>query len=162
MENSMLNEIDGIVTRYEQGHMSRRQLIAGLAALAMMPSNVSATRSSTPVFQAKSLNHVSLAVSDVTRSADFYSHVLGAELVSKQGGGMNLGLGDSFLGLYNIPGEPRIHHFCVGLDSYDVEDCARRLREAGIEPYLRPDKPEVYFRDPDGVMVQLEDKEYRG
>ncbi len=158
----MLNEIDGIVKSYEQGRLSRRQLIAGLAALAIMPASASASSSGTPVFQAKSLNHVSLAVSDVTRSADFYRHVLGAELVSKQSGGMNLGLGDSFLGLYDIPGEPRIHHFCVGLDSYDVKDCARRLQEAGIEPYLRPDKPEVYFRDPDGVMVQLEDKGYRG
>ena len=158
----MLNEIDRIVKSYDQGRLSRRQLIAGLAALAIMPASASASSSETPVLQAKSLNHVSLAVSDVTRSADFYRHVLGAELVSIQSGGMNLGLGDSFLGLYDIPGEPRIHHFCVGLDSYDVKDCARRLQEAGIEPYLRPDKPEVYFRDPDGVMVQLEDKGYRG
>lgn len=158
----MLKEIDGIVKSYEQGRLSRRQLISALTALAILPSGAVSSSTKTPVFQARSLNHVSLAVSDIERSTDFYSRVLGVKLVSKQSGGVNLGLGNSFLGLYNIPGEPRIHHFCVGLDTFDVKDCAEKLQEAGIEPYLRPGKPEVYFQDPDGIMVQLEDKDYLG
>lgn len=156
----MYDKVEAFVKSYEQGALSRRQLIAGLAALAILPSV--AASSETPVFQAKTLNHVSLASSDVDRSAEFYQRVLGAQRVSTQNGGVNLGLGDSFLGLYNIPGKPRIHHFCVGLDTYDVDSCAEKLRNAGIEPYVRPDKPEVYFQDPDGIMVQLEDKGYRG
>jgi len=105
---------------------------------------------------------VTLAVSDVDRSRRFYESVLGVSVVSTQSNGLNLGLGDSFLGLYKIDDKPRIHHFCVGLDNFDIDEAADRLREMKISPYIREDKPEVYFQDPDGITVQLEDKGYRG
>ena len=108
------------------------------------------------------MNHVTLAVSDVQRSQAFYERVLGVGVVSTQKNGINLGLGNSFLGLYKIDDKPRIHHFCVGLDQYDVNEAAEKLRELGIDPYVREDKPEVYFQDPDGITVQLENKRYRG
>ena len=38
----------------------------------------------------------------------------------------------------------------------------RGLRATGIEPYVRQDRPEIYFTDPDGITVQLSDKDYRG
>ena len=71
----MLKEIDGMVKSYEQGRLSRRQLISALTALAILPSGAVSSSTKTPVFQAKSLNHVSLAVSDIERSTDFYSRV---------------------------------------------------------------------------------------
>ena len=41
-----------------------------------------------------------------------YEATLGCSVVSRQENGIDLGLGDSFLGLYDIPGEVgRIHHF---------------------------------------------------
>ncbi len=113
-------------------------------------------------FRAPSMNHVTLAVSDVQRSKEYYARVLGIDEVSTQKNGINLGMGDSFLGLYDMGENTGIHHFCVGLDSYSVDSAAQRLRELGIEPYVREDKPEVYFQDPDGITLQLEDKRYRG
>ena len=48
--------------------------------------------------QGRTLNHVSLAVSDVEASAAFYQAVFGLKVVSRPGnGGINLGLGDGFL-----------------------------------------------------------------
>lgn len=155
----MIQELDSLISNYEKGVISRRQLLAALAAAAIAPA---ATAASAEGFQARSLNHVTLAVSDVERSQAFYERVLGMEVVSTQANGVNMGLGDSFLGLYKIDDTPRLHHFCVGLDSYDVEQSAETLRGMGLDPYVREDKPEVYFPDPDGLMVQLENKRYRG
>jgi hypothetical protein len=87
---------------------------------------------------------------------------LGASVISTQPNGVNLGLGDSFLGLYRIDGNPRIHHFCVGLEHFNVDEAADQLRDMGISPYIREDKPEVYFQDPDGIILQFEDQGYRG
>ena len=153
----MTKELDALIARYDSGLISRRQLLVALAAAAVAPATATSGG-----FQARSLNHVTLAVSDVERSRAFYEEVLGIGVVSTQKNGVNMGLGASFLGLYKIGETPGIHHFCVGLDEYEVEDAAEKLRGLGLEPYVREDKPEVYFPDPDGITVQLENKRYRG
>ncbi|MDP6557961.1 MAG: VOC family protein [Pirellulaceae bacterium] len=160
----MSDEIESLVSRYDRGVINRRQLLSALAALAAIPVTAHSAESEakSPAFEAKSLNHVTLSVSNVQKSKEFYSSILGVSTVSKQKSGINLGLGDSFLGLYPIKEPPRINHFCVGLDEYQVQVAAERLRQFGISPFVRKDKPEVYFKDPDGITVQLESKDYRG
>ncbi len=163
-ENEMNDQIEMLVTKYETGLINRRQLLAGLAVMTAMPA-VSARadeKAAEPAFAAKSLNHVTLSVSNVEKSRQFYSSILGVSVISEQANGINLGLGNSFLGLYSIKEPPRINHFCVGLDEFQVQVAADRLRQFGISPSVRKDKPEVYFRDPDGISVQLESKDYRG
>ena len=73
-----------------------------------------------------------------------------------------MGLGDSFLGLYDIEPAGQIHHFCVGVEDFDIEVQARELSALGVEPRIRQDRPELYFADPDGITVQLSAPEYRG
>jgi len=153
----MESRLDQLITDYDQGRISRRGLMAMLAALVVTPTPVQAKG-----FTAQSLNHVTLAVEDIDRSRAFYETVLGSKVVSTQSNGINLGLGDSFLGLYKIPTPPGIHHFCVGIDNFDVQASADKLRKLGLDPYVREDKPEVHFQDPDGITVQREDKNYRG
>lgn len=162
----MNDQIEQLVSKYDGGTINRRQLLSGLAALAASAAsgNASAAEPETkkPAFQGQSLNHVTLSVSDVERSRQFYSSILGVSVISKQKNGINLGLGDSFLGLYKIKEPPRVNHFCVGLNEFQVRVAAGRLRQYGVSPRVRQDKPEVYFQDPDGITVQLESKEYRG
>ncbi len=158
----MSDELNSLVAKYDQGIINRRQLLSAVAALTALPAAAAASDDKQPAFRAKSLNHVTLSVSNVEKSRQFYSSILGVEVVSEQKNGINLGLGESFLGLYAIKEPPRINHFCVGLDKFQVQVAADRLRQFGILPYIRKDKPEVYFRDPDGISVQLENKDYRG
>lgn len=153
----MNRQLDSLIAGFESGTISRRQLLFALTAMILTP--VSAKSSG---FAGRSLNHVTLAVSDVDQSRKFYESVLGTSIISTQANGVNLGLGDGFLGLYKIDDNPRIHHFCVGLDNFDINEAADKLRNMGISPYIRKDKPEVYFQDPDGITVQFEDKDYRG
>lgn len=156
----MHEQLNSLIAGYEAGQISRRSLVGALVAMMSVP--VAAAKEVAPGFSAKSLNHVSLAVSDVERSRQFYAKVLGIETKSTQENGINMGLGDSFLGLYKIGDSTGINHFCIGLDNYSVEDSARRLKAFDIEPLVRKDKPEVYFEDPDGILVQLESRHYRG
>jgi catechol 2,3-dioxygenase-like lactoylglutathione lyase family enzyme len=163
-------EIETLVDAFEARRLTRRELVASLAALVAGTAAPASPAPSVQAAQGRSLNHVSLAVTDVEHSAQFYSGLLGLEVVSRPGnGGLNLGLGTSFLGLYKIPDPGRAHHFCVGVDDYDPERIAARLRTRGIEPTIDR-KPEnrtsggdqLYFKDPDGTLVQLSSNGYQG
>lgn len=153
----MERQLDSLISGFEDGTIGRRQLLTALTAMILAPSAAQSAG-----FVGRSLNHVTLAVSNVEESRKFYEQVLGTSVITMQSNGVNMGLGDSFLGLYRIDDHPRIHHFCVGLNEFDVGKAADQLRDMGITPYVREDKPEVYFQDPDGITVQFENKDYRG
>lgn len=153
--------IDSLVSAFESGRLTRRQLVQGLAALVGAASASEAAAQAPPI-PALSLNHVSLAVADPEASKQFFQKTFGMPVVSTQGTGINLALGTSFLGLYKMPNPGRVDHVCLGVDNYDVHAMAAKLEAQGIKATIRKDKPEVYFTDPDGIRFQLEDKDYRG
>jgi len=155
-----MTTIDSLVSAFESGVLSRRQLVQGLAALVAGATRAEAAQG--PPIPALSLNHVSLAVNDPEVSKQFFQKTFGMPVVSTQGTGINLALGTSFLGLYKMPNPGRVDHVCFGVDHYDVNAMAARLEAQGIKATIRKDKPEVYFTDPDGIRFQLENKDYRG
>jgi len=169
----MLNEIENLVERFEQKAMSRRELVASLVGLAgmMMTSGASAAQQLAPVAAGRSMNHVSLSVIDVNRSAEFYQRILGMEIISRPAnGGLNMGLGsESFLGLYQLNNPGTMHHLCIGVDNYDADALAAKLAEHGLQSNISRDPAnrtsggdQLYFRDPDGISVQLAQHGYLG
>jgi catechol 2,3-dioxygenase-like lactoylglutathione lyase family enzyme len=160
-----------LVEAFESKALSRRELVTSIAAL--MAGAAGAESASAQISQAtqgKTLNHVSLAVTDVERSAQFYSTILGLKVVSRPGnGGINLGLGDSFMGLYKLPNPGTVNHFCIGVDNFDPERIAARLRDMGLQPIVDKNPAnrtsggdQLYFNDPDKTRVQLGANGYQG
>jgi catechol 2,3-dioxygenase-like lactoylglutathione lyase family enzyme len=137
-DRTMSDAIESLVEQFESHKLSRRQLVASLSAL--VAGAASAAAAQTPaapsvslLAQGRSLNHASLAVTDVERAADFYGKLLGAKVVSRPGnGGINLGLGDGFLGLYKLANPGTINHICIGVDNFDADRLAARCKEMGI------------------------------
>lgn len=169
---SSLDTIENLVDRFEQKKMTRRELVASLL-VATAASAVPAVSAQTaaPVAIGRSMNHVSLSVNDVARSADFYNRVLGMEIISRPAnGGLNMGLGnESFLGLYNLPNPGGMHHMCIGVDDYNADVLAEKLQDHGIEANVNRDPAnrtsggdQLYFNDPDGISVQLAQHGYLG
>ncbi len=157
----MLALMEALVSAFESGALSRRQFLQGLVLAAAATPAKAQPRAVSPI-RAVSLNHVTLAVRDVDASRQFYKRVLDIQEVSRQPNGVNLGLGDSFLGLYDIKPKGQINHFCVGVHGFDVQARADELRKLGVKPYIRKDRPELYFADPDGITVQIADAGYHG
>lgn len=164
----MRDAVETLVDQFERRTLTRRQLVVAISALVTAPR--SATAQTAPAAQGRTLNHISIAVSDVERSAQFYSRLLGLEVVSRPGnGGINLGLSDGFLGLYNLPNPGQPHHFCIGVENYDPDRLAARLGEMGVQ--ARVDRnpanrtsggDQLYFNDPDNTRVQLSANGYQG
>lgn len=153
--------IDNLLDAYDRGSLSRRGLLRALAPLLAAAPATSAAEKLT----VKTLNHVTLSVSDIERSRKFYQDLFGAPVVSTQANGINLAMGpESFLGLYKIgQGGPAINHFCVGIEG-DVESARAKLEEHGVKPRVRDRDgvKELYFQDPDNLQVQLQNAGYRG
>ncbi|HBW85009.1 MAG TPA: hypothetical protein DEF79_13310 [Gammaproteobacteria bacterium] len=161
---------DALLNQYESKHLSRRQLLSALVASAA-GGLMAHAEAQAPAAIGRSMNHVSLSVSDVKRSADFYSRVLGMEIVSRPAnGGLNLGLGsESFLGLYELGDPGRMHHLCIGVDNYNPDRLAERLSDHGIYASVNRDLTnrtsggdQLYFTDPDDILVQLAQHGYLG
>lgn len=165
----MYAAIDELFDRFEKRQLTRREAVTALSALVAGVARAADAQTSA-VAQGRSLNHVSLAVSDVERSAAFYSKILDLKIVSRPGnGGINLGLGSGFLGLYKLPNPGTVNHCCIGVDDYDAERIAAKLQEQGIRATIDRNPAnrtsggdQLYFIDPDGTRVQLAANGYQG
>jgi catechol 2,3-dioxygenase-like lactoylglutathione lyase family enzyme len=157
------NELAVLLDRYETGSLSRREFLGAVAALTLSPS-IGPTEPAIGV--AKQLNHATLFVRNIQASRVFYQNLFGMPILTRQPPGLNLATGSGFVGLYPVPaGEPsRIDHLCFGLERFDAKSTHEKLATLGIESVIRVrgDTNELYFADPDGIRIQLQDVRYRG
>src|SRR5262249_54888169 len=97
---------DQLLRRYENGHLTRRELLTALTAIASATaaaSVASAEQASAPLGPVKQLNHVSIFVPDVKKSAQFYQDLFAMPVLTNQDPGVNLNAGAGFLGIYPAP-----------------------------------------------------------
>ena len=127
----MSHAVESLLTHYESGRLRRRDLVALLAALAAAPRTVSAQPAA---LKAATLNHASLIVSDLDRSVAFYQRTFGLAVKSTQQGGVNLAVGDAFLGIYQggANAMPHINHVCFGIRGFDPAASVAALEAQGL------------------------------
>ncbi len=123
------------------------------------------------------LHHITLVCSDPQRTIDFYTNVLGQRLIKQtvnfdDPGSYHLYFGDetgspgSAITFFAWPGAPKghwgiggTHHFALQVESYDsLLKWKRRLTDLGMEvdgPLDRHYFTSIYFRDPDGVIIEI-------
>ena len=83
----------------------------------------------------RGINHVTLSVSDVKRSVDFYQGLFGMPVISRQGMTTNLqiGAGPQFLGVSSAGSNaPAINHLCLGVDDFNVDRITAVLGQRGM------------------------------
>lgn len=150
----MHQAIDQMVSDYEKGGLTRRQLVAGLAAITASASAGGFARGAEgSTFTATGLNHIALNVTDVERARDFYVEHLGLRVTSESLPSSSfLDCGDEFLALFRSR-EAGLAHYCYSIPAYNQTEAAERLRGVGLTPDLQGNR--IYFRDPDGLVVQL-------
>ena len=152
----MKSTISKLLETYENGKLSRRDLVQGLALLAASSGTMSAAG-----FQGNSINHVSLYVSDLQRSSDFYQRVLGCT-VNKRDGNNQVMFGKSFLVLR--PGKPagKVDHLAVGVDNFNKESVTADLKARGTTPMEEKGGVGFHVMDPDGFPLQIISSDNKG
>lgn len=166
----MSQGLDRLLTQYEKGRISRRELLGALASLtaatAVSPA-AAAEATGAPVGAVASFNHVSVFVPNVQKAVEFYQSLFGLPVLTRQDPGVNLDCGAGFLGIYPLPASAtssRIDHLCLGMREFDADAVLKQLTERGIKANIRMrgNTKELYFTDPDGIRVQLQDVKYKG
>ena len=114
--------------------MTRRDVLLALPALAL--ARRAFAQAARPQIRVSGINHVTLSVSDVKRSVDFYQGLFGMPVASRQGMTTNLqiGSGPQFLGISAAGSNPpNINHLCLGVDDFNVDRIAALLAQRGVK-----------------------------
>jgi len=147
----MEHEISTLIRRYENGSLSRRELVGALAVLAVAPGSASAAPAG---FESAGINHVSVTVSDLNRSVEFYRRVFALPVAPQNGNNLvQLGVGKQHLSIRQ--GSPvGVDHFAIGIERFNKDAVIADLKARGA---TGRDDPGVGFHvnDPDGTQVQL-------
>jgi catechol 2,3-dioxygenase-like lactoylglutathione lyase family enzyme len=144
--------ISNLLKRFECGKLTRRELVQALAMVAVAGGAASAAR-----LQAGSINHVSVLVSDMQRSIDFYNRVFGLSVVNEDKPNQIARLGAGGKVLVSLRHEPPpgiIDHFAIGIEGFNKEAVTRDLKDLGLTPRENLEFG-FYVDDPDGAHVQI-------
>lgn len=95
--------LETMLDGYEHGKVSRRHFIQALVALGVgggTACEMLAASAPEPLFKTRTINHVTIYVSDVARSKAFYQRVTGLPIRDEAKDFCELRLDAGFLGLY--------------------------------------------------------------
>jgi catechol 2,3-dioxygenase-like lactoylglutathione lyase family enzyme len=150
-----------LLQNFEQGKMTRRQLIQSLALAATAASAASAVPTATADgkgFKAITVNHISYQVADYAKTRDFYADLLGMKVSQDDGKQCFLSFGDTFIIPRNRPtGTPRIDHIAYTIDNWNRGAVEAELKRRGLQP--RPDtQNSFHVKDPEGFDLQISGK----
>jgi len=157
----MKSVISNLVERFENGNLSRRDLVQGLTMLfaaASVPvrpaaaADAPAAASLTPT----GIDHVSVLVSDVERSAKFYQDLFGLSVLStdKEHGIVRLGRKRVIVSIRKEKPYGTVDHFGVGVENFNKAAVTQVLQQRGLTPSENWQYG-FYVKDPDGMNVQF-------
>ena len=147
--------IDRMVQDFEQGRLSRRQLVATMAGLAAGAGMAPALAA--PSLKAISLNHVTVRVPDLQKTSKFYQQFFGMTLAQQSETIHILSVGDGFFGIEQKPDVAALDHFDFGIEGWDAAAMRAKVQAAGLKltSGSRGDDESFKFNDPDGFVIQV-------
>ena len=187
----MGSELNRLMSALDKQQISRRTFLSSLAALAAAGYGVkgggnsaNAAANSAPPIPVESINHMTISVSDPVASVAWYQGLFGMPIAARQASTtvLQVGNGPQFIAIGgNSSDNPRITHYCLEVNNFDHERIVEILAENGVAATgesgplqsrvrMRGEEfggapsgsPELYFGDPDGIVVQLQDSSYCG
>ena len=155
--------ISEMLQEFEDGKMTRRQLIKNLAmvtavsALGTAPAKAADRKG----FKAITVNHISYQVADYAKTRNFYADLLGMQVLQDNGNQCYLTFGDSFLIPRNHPSNtPRIDHIAYTIENWDKNAVEAELKRRGLQP--KPDTDNSFHvEDPNGFDLQISGKDMK-
>jgi len=146
--------ISNLVSRFEKGSLSRRELVQGLTMLAASGTAASAQQDLN--FKTATIDHISIQVADVKRSTEFYEKMFGFKVVSGEPARNIVRLGNTgnLVSLNQEKPTGTIDHFAIGIPRYNKDVAVRYFTQRGVKP-LEGNFAGFHVLDPDGIRVQI-------
>src|SRR4051794_18927911 len=155
----MQSIISDLVARFEKGQLSRRDFVGTLAALAASGTAAAAPAAQALGFKTAIIDHMSVQVADMQRSAEFYQKMFGFKVISedKPLGILRLGTTKTLVSLNTQRPAGIVDHFAIGVPGFTKEAAARYAMQHGATPLDDP-YAGLHVKDPDGINVQIFDQ----
>jgi catechol 2,3-dioxygenase-like lactoylglutathione lyase family enzyme len=178
----MESVIDRLISQFERGTLSRRQLVQMLAMVAVGSPAAAASAKSAPAattsvasvapLKTVWLDHISYQVADYKKSVDFYTHLLGWEVKEDTGSQATLdinGIGCIIIrnkpqaGTAGTPAAARppitgvVDHISWGVEPWDTDTVKAELEKRHLTPVpdMGTDMKSFHVTDPDGWDLQI-------
>jgi catechol 2,3-dioxygenase-like lactoylglutathione lyase family enzyme len=155
----MENLIEKLLHDFEQGKMTRRQLVQSLAVTAAAASAVAtpAAAAEGKVLNATNINHISYQVADYAKTRDFYAGLFGMKVTEDDGKQCRLVFGNNILIARNRTPAPKVDHIAYTIANWDQEKEAieAEVKRRGIKIVQGDIKTSLHILDPDGFEVQF-------
>src|SRR5579862_7535112 len=126
----MIQTIETLLSNFERGALSRRQLALSLAALV---SSAQAAPKETEL-KAVTINHVTVRVPDLHRTSLFYQEFFGMPLKQQSANIHILGVGNSFFGIEQGDGPTAaVDHYDFGISGFSADEARAKLRKRNLK-----------------------------
>jgi catechol 2,3-dioxygenase-like lactoylglutathione lyase family enzyme len=147
--------IDDLVTRFDSGTLSRRQLVQGLTALAAAGAVAPAAAQTTP-FTSTRIDHISVQVTDMARSVAFYERIFGLKILNEDKANeiVRMGVTSIIVSLHRKPPVGIVDHFAIAIEGFDRAAVTAELAKHGLTAEQNLDYG-FFVRDPEGIPVQI-------
>ena len=166
--------ISQLLKQFEDGKVTRRQLIQSLALAAVAAGGGTDAAAQASGFKTLNLDHINYLVTDYTRSRDFYAGLMGMTVANDDGkSSAEVHFGDArgvgvrdrtMMSLHNVQPSQRIgiDHLALKIDNWDTDRVKAELERRGLKARLAqggaldtPNYVSLTVQDPDGVGVQI-------
>lgn len=155
----MIETIEAMLTNFESGKWTRRQLALSLATLVAGAQTAPKEKG----LRAVSINHVTVKVPDLHRTSKFYQEFFGMPLKQQSASTHILGVGNSFFGIeQGDSGTARVDHYDFGIAAFNADEARAKLTKLNLKFEAGNSKESFKFFDPDGFQVQLNAPDYVG
>ncbi|HEY7339169.1 MAG TPA: VOC family protein [Bryobacteraceae bacterium] len=148
--------ISNLVSRFEKGALSRRELVQGIAMLAATGGAASTAQAQDAAIKGVKIDHVSIQVSDLPKSIAFYEKMFGLTVMSedKPNEIVRLGAGKIIVSLHHKSPTGIVDHFAIGVEKFNRDAVTRDLKAIGANPEDNLDAG-FHIKDPAGISVQI-------
>ena len=103
------------------------------------------------------VDHVSVQVSNMERSIEFYKKTFNLKFVGENAPNkiVRLGTDRTLVSMHPAPGKPGVvDHFCLTIKDFNQDKVTAELKQKGLTPDYNIFQG-FYVKDPDGVDVQM-------
>jgi len=156
----VIQTIETMLSNFERGKLTRRQLALSLAALVASAQTASKEKS----LRAVSINHVTVKVPDLHRTSKFYQEFFGMPLKQQSASTHILGVGNNtFFGVEQSDNKTTsVNHYDFGIAGFNADEARAKLKKLNLKFESGDSKESFKFFDPDGFQVQLNAPDYVG